>query len=318
MLIGLLGAFAAAVLYGAATVLQAVGVAALASVPAGSGLPARLRAGWPYAVGLGMDGIAFLASVAALRTLPLFVVQSAIASSVAVTALLASLFLGARLSRGEVGALVVIGLGLGALAASATAEHAVRLSPAAAWWLAAGVVPVAAVAVAGAVRRSPLSPVLLAVAAGLGFGGVGIAARVLVVPSPWWHAALQPQPWALLVYALIAMVGYAMALERGAVTTTAAVTFGVETVVPSAIGLALLGDTVRHGFAAVAVLGFAATLGGCLALARRSEIPATPAAGDGRPGGEPPTGPPGEPPTERPTEPPTERPLGIIPPERDG
>ena len=99
MLTGLLGAFAAAILYGAATVLQAAGVRSLRLVPAGASLPARLWAGRLYAVGLALDGLGFLASIAALRTLPLFVVQSAIASSVAVTALLAVAFLGARLER---------------------------------------------------------------------------------------------------------------------------------------------------------------------------------------------------------------------------
>ena len=47
--------------------------------------------------------------------------------------------------------------------------------------LLAGVVPVAAVALAGLVRRGPRSAVLLAVASGLGFSGVGVASRVLVV-----------------------------------------------------------------------------------------------------------------------------------------
>ena len=55
MLTGLLGAFAAAVLYGAATVLQAAGVRHLRAVPASAPLAARLWAGRLYAVGLGLD-----------------------------------------------------------------------------------------------------------------------------------------------------------------------------------------------------------------------------------------------------------------------
>ncbi len=193
MLTGLLGAFAAAVLYGAATVLQAAGVRSLRLVPTGASLPARLWAGRLYAVGLALDGLGFLASIAALRTLPLFVVQSAIASSVAVTAVLAVLFLGARLERREVVALAVVGLGLLALALSATEEPAVRLGPGARWVVLAGVVPVAAVALVGLARRGPRSAVLLAVASGLGFGGVGVASRVLVVPDPWWDSCC-PRP----------------------------------------------------------------------------------------------------------------------------
>src|SRR4051794_3934872 len=180
VLTGLLGAFAAAVLYGAATVLQAAGVRSLRRVPTGASWPARLWAGRLYAVGLGLDGLGFLASIAALRTLPLFVVQSAIASSVAVTALLAVLFLDARLERLEVLALAVGGLGLLALALGATDEPAVPLGSGARWVVLAGVVPVAGVALAGVIRRGPRSAVLLAVASGLGFGGVGVASRVLV------------------------------------------------------------------------------------------------------------------------------------------
>jgi drug/metabolite transporter (DMT)-like permease len=273
VLTGLLGAFAAAVLYGAATVLQAAGVRSLRRVPTGASWPARLWAGRLYAVGLGLDGLGFLASIAALRTLPLFVVQSAIASSVAVTALLAVLFLDARLERLEVLALAVVGLGLLALALSATNEPAVRLGPGAPWVVLAGVVPVAAVALAGLVHRGPRSAVLLAVASGLGFGGVGVASRVLVVPDPWVGLVLSPTAWSILAYAAVALVCYGLALDRGAVTTTAAVTFAVETVVPSAIGLLLLHDRVRAGYPVVAALGFAATLGGCIALARRAEPP---------------------------------------------
>ena len=45
-----------------------------------------------------------------------------------------------------------------------------------------------------------------------------------------------------MAYAAVALVCYGLALDRGSVTTTAAVTFAVETVVPSAIGLVLLHD----------------------------------------------------------------------------
>ena len=96
MLIGLLSAFAAALAYGAATILQAIGVRRLAA--AEPHWRARARAGWPYAAGLGLDLVGFAVSVIALRTLPLFLVESAVASSVAVTAVLSVLVLGVRLT----------------------------------------------------------------------------------------------------------------------------------------------------------------------------------------------------------------------------
>ncbi len=180
----------------------------------------------------------FLTSLVALRTLPLFVVESAIASSVAVTAVLSAVVLRVRLTPRETVALVVTGLGLVALAVSASEGPAVR--PGAVGWLVpASTVLVAVVLVAGWTRPagSRLGLALLSVAAGLGFAGVGIAARVLVVPDPWWRGMESPVLIALVLHGVLATVAYAVALARGRVTTVAAVTFAVETVVPAAIGL---------------------------------------------------------------------------------
>ncbi len=259
--------------YGAATVLQALGVRRFADAPARP-RGRRLWAGRLYAVGLALDAGGFLASVVALRSLPLFVVESAIASSVAVTAVLSALVLRVRLSGRETLALVGAGAGLVALAASASEGPAVRPSAAGVLVLGAAV-PVGALLVLGwrLPRRSRLGVTLLSAASGLGFGGVGVAARVLEVPHPWWHGVADPLVIALVVHSVLAMSAYGVALERGRVTTVAAVTFAVETVVPASIGLAWLGDAVRPGawWAALAVLGFAGALGGSIALAAYAE-----------------------------------------------
>ncbi len=268
-------ALLAALAYGAATVLQAVGVRRIAG-SVGDPWARRLWLGRLYGIGLGLDGVGFLTSLVALRTLPLFVVESAIASSVAVTAVLSAVVLRVRLNRREVVALVVTGLGLVALAVSAS-EGPARRPGAVGWLVPASTVLVAAVLVAGWTRpeRSRLGLALLSVAAGLGFAGVGIAARVLVAPDPWWRAVESPVLLALIVHGVLATVAYAVALARGRVTTVAAVTFAVETVVPAAIGLAWLGDAVRPGggWSLVAALGFAAALGGSIALASHAEAP---------------------------------------------
>ena len=71
----------------------------------------RLLRSAPYVAGLALDAAGFAATVVALRVLPLFVVESAVASSVGVTALVAARWLGARLLRPERIALVVLGVG---------------------------------------------------------------------------------------------------------------------------------------------------------------------------------------------------------------
>ena len=269
---GLLGALLAALAYGAASVLQAIGVRALAATPAGTPLLRRARVAWPYGVGLALDGLGFLASVAALRTLPLFLVESAVASSVAVTAVLSVAVLGLRIGAGEVVALIAVCGGLTGLAVSAADGPAVQPGPGATWWLLAAAALVAGLVVVGAIdhdRRR--GAVLLSVAAGLGFGGVGVAARLLEVPDPLWGLLTDGLAWSLAAHAGLATVAYALALARGRVTTVAALTFATETVVPALVGLLALGDRVLPGRGPLALASFAATLAGCIALAGRAE-----------------------------------------------
>lgn len=276
MLLGLLGALIAAVSYGAATTLQAVGVRSMAAVPSGASLVVRVRSARAYGAGLALDAVGFLASIAALRSLPLFLVQSAIASSVAVTAGLAVLLLKTRLRRSEVIAIGVTLLGLVLLAVSAREGSAQSLSSGARWAI-LGLTPVLGLALAAGLRdrNDQRASVVLATTCGLGFGFVGISARVLEVRTPWWHTAADPSLWAIAIYGGIALTAYGYALHRGRVTTVASITFAVETVIPAAIGLAFLGDAFRAHFAPIAVLGFIATLGASIALATHAEPAAT-------------------------------------------
>ena len=93
MRLSLVGAFGAAVVYGIGTVLQAVGARRAAgdgSTGIDTGFLVRLSRQWMYLVGLGCDALGFLLSFAALQDQPLFVVQAAVASSLAVTAVVAA------------------------------------------------------------------------------------------------------------------------------------------------------------------------------------------------------------------------------------
>ncbi|MEO5711505.1 MAG: hypothetical protein ABIQ59_16980 [Nocardioidaceae bacterium] len=273
MAVGLLSALLAAVLYGVGTLLQAVGLDRASGLP-GATLLHRVRAARLYGAGLVLDALGFVASLAALRTLPLFVVESALASSVAVTALLAVLLLHERLARAEVLALVGVGAGLVALALAAAPGRGRPLGHTGGWLLLAAALVLAALGVA-ALRRRAGGAALLAVVAGLGFGGTGVAARVLVVPHAVWQALVwqalgDPVLWALVGFATVGLVFYGLALSRGSVTATAAITFTVETVVPAVIGLAWLGDRVRPGAGPLAGVAFVLTLAGCVRLARHA------------------------------------------------
>lgn len=273
MSLGLLGAFAAAIFYGFGSVLQAVAAARTRSGAAlDPRLLARLLTQGPYLAGVGLDAVGFVASVLALRTLPLFLVESAVASSIAVTAVLAARFLHVTLHRAQVLALAAVAVGLVLLAASAQPDAGRALTTRGGYVLAGGVVLTVVVAALSARLPAGRAGAVLAADAGLAFAGVGVAARTVVLPHPLWHLAGDPVAWSLAAYGVLGMLLFSGALQRGSVTTATAITFAVETVVPALVGLTLLGDRARAGFAPVAVGGFVVTLLGCLALARRADL----------------------------------------------
>ena len=302
-------AFLAALSYGIGSVMQAGAVRHAEMRPnLDARLFVQLARQLPYVGGLALDLIGFAASVLALRTLPLFMVQSAIAGSVGVTAIGASIAFGVRLLRYERAALVALVVGFALLAVSALPEHAVTLGRPGRWLLVGGVGVVLVAGAFSARLDDRKAAIGLALTAGLAWAGTAsphacsnrphrcgisrltrsartrglrrardaplrhrIAARVLEPPSPLWHLATDPVALALAAYGVLGTLLFATALQRGSVTAAAALVFSVETVIPSIVGLAFLGDHARPHLGAVAVLGFIVTVGASIALARRSE-----------------------------------------------
>jgi drug/metabolite transporter (DMT)-like permease len=134
-----------------------------------------------------------------------------------------------------------------------------------------GVGVVALGGIFGGRLKDPAGGIVLAACAGLGFTGTAIAARALQFPAPGWHVVYEPVAIALVLYGALALLTFASALQRGSITAISAVTFAVETTIPSVVGLLALGDHTRPHFQAVAVVGFSLTLGASMALARYSE-----------------------------------------------
>lgn len=273
----LLAAAGIALSYGLATVLQSVGAKSTTSTEGlDPGLLVRLMRSVPYLVGLALDGAGFLLTVVALQSLPLFVVEAFTAGALAVTAVAAATWLKVPLSRGEwigVGAVVA---GLVALGLSAGADEEVALDP---WatWLPLGVALVLLVVTIPAARIPGRAGVtVLGALAGFGFGLVGIATRTLETPITVTGLLTQPSTYGIVAAGGLALLSLATALQRGAVTQATAAMVVAETVVPSAIGLAFLGDRIRPGWEAVAVVGLVVAIGGAVALSRLGEIPAEP------------------------------------------
>jgi hypothetical protein len=285
MLLGLLAALGAALCYGAGDLLEQIGARrAEASTSVDPRLLLRSIRQLPWVAGLAFDGVGFVLAVAALGHLPLFAVQAALASSIGVTSVLSSVFLGTRITRTQRIPLVAIAMGLLLVGAAASPERAADVGDSGRVFFLLGVPVIVLIAVAlRRVGTGDGAAARLGAAAGLSFGGAYAGARVLVVPEPLWEIVAQPLAWAILAYGVLGVLLLSTAFQRGHVTVAIASTFAVETVVPSAIGLLFFGDRARAGLWPVAVTGFLCCAVGAVTLARLSEEPdRLPAGGPGR------------------------------------
>jgi drug/metabolite transporter (DMT)-like permease len=260
VILSLLGALAAAVCFGLASVLQAIGMRR------GKTLSKALFT-VPLLAGIALDLLGFVFELAALRQLPLFLVQAAVASSLAVTAIAAAMTIGERLGPKDWAGVGAVCLGLAALGLSAGPEGASRAQHSFYWALAGALVLLGLVGLVIPTRRTAL----LGLCAGLCFGILALASRTLPSLSPG-RLLTEPATYLICVSGLVAFLIWTKALSCGSVTTaTAAMVLG-QTILPAAIGVLVLGDKARPGFIPVAILGFALAIGGALSLARFGEV----------------------------------------------
>jgi len=276
MLLGLLMALAAALCFGVAMVLQALGAQRHSPAAEGSGLLGTVRAmvNLPFAAGLLLDAFGFVAQLIALRSLPLYVVQAALAGALAVTAVLGAAMLKIRLGRAEWAGVAGVCLGLAVLGATAGEEGHRQPSTAFHWALLGAVALIAVVGGFVWRLREPLRAAVMGTLCGLGFGVVGLAVRLLPDVS-WPHLGplfSEPATYALLAGGAVAFVFMTEGVRGGKVTTaTAAMVLG-ETALPAVLGVVVLGDRTKPGMLPLAIIGFAIAVAGALALARFGEV----------------------------------------------
>ncbi|MBT0772289.1 hypothetical protein KIH74_25310 [Kineosporia sp. J2-2] len=268
MLLGLGSALVAAVMYGVASILQAVGAR---NVPESAGLSpgtavAMLRQ--PFLLGsivLMMLGYVF--HLIAVRLVPLFLAQTGIAVSLVVTALLAVRYFHDHLSRLEWGAIVAVVGGLVLLSSAAGDTGTERATPT----LNVAVFTVLALIVVVsffATRfEGSLAAAVLGLAGGMGYAVVAIASRLLpdfVIGDLLTSAST----YALVIAGVLAFFLYSLALQRGSVTAATTALISTQTMAPTIAGVAFLGDEVRSGFWPVAIAGFVLTAAAAAVLVR--------------------------------------------------
>src|SRR5262245_3354043 len=187
MVFGLSAALGAAVVFGYAAIFQARAVRRVEATdptPEESTRTSLTFLGHllrqpMFFLAIALSLVGFGLHLVAIRTIPLYLAQAGIAGSLAVTALLAVVLMGERLTTGDWCAVAAITVGL-ALLAIASGDIGDNDPPKG--FMLALYVGIALVAVAGlftARSHNAYAASALGVLAGLGFAGSGLAARVL-------------------------------------------------------------------------------------------------------------------------------------------
>jgi drug/metabolite transporter (DMT)-like permease len=277
VLVSLIAAIVAALLYGIAAVMQAIAVRAASNKPAQDasggvdpGLVVRLLGQWRFVVSMVLDMLGFVAQLIALHRLPLFAVQAFVASNLAVTAVVASWLIGVKLSWREWAAVFGVVAGVGLLGSTAGAQGAAEVGGVFKLALIVAIAGLAVVGLAAAKLNEPFRTTALGLVAGFGFGVLSIAARVLDGFAPL-QLARDPAAYAIAAAGIISFMFYATALEGGSVTVATAAVVLAETIPPAIIGVIFLGDQTRPGLAAVAWGGFFLAVTSAVMLARFGE-----------------------------------------------
>ncbi|MCW2781045.1 MAG: hypothetical protein JWR35_1494 [Marmoricola sp.] len=266
MLIGLLCAAFAAILYGLTSVLQAIAVRRLPDP--GDGL-------WPLAKALVTDVAMVLVVVigligwglhlVAIKYLPLYLVQAVIAASLVVTAVTSVLYLRERLTPRHWAAAAAAcgGLALLALASGDAGHGQFTTNKTVALYVGAVAITLAGLV---AVRRpEPAGGIALAWLSGLAYAGIPLATRALTESD--WDVSTLLAAATVGLYGLLGFWLYSVALQRITATASTAPLVLAETVVPAILGVVWLGDNIRQGWAVVAVAGLVISLVGVLGLA---------------------------------------------------
>jgi drug/metabolite transporter (DMT)-like permease len=277
VLVSLIAAIVAALFYGIAAVMQAIAVRAASTRQpheAGGrvdpGLVVRMLGQWRFVASMGLDMLGFVAQLIALQRLPLFAVQAMVASNLAVTAVVASRLIGVKLQTREWAAVFGVVAGVGLLGSSAGPEGASQVGAVFKLALILAIAGLALIGMAAARLSEPHRTIALGTTAGLGYGVLSIAARVLAGFDPV-HLVKDPAAYAIVAAGIISFMFYATALEGGSVTTATAAVVLAETVPPAVIGVVFLGDQTRHGLAVAAWMGFSLAVACAVLLARFGE-----------------------------------------------
>ena len=275
--LAILAAVGCAICNGLAAILQKISADKVSmSSSANSGLMRRVLGDGPFIIGGALDITAWILTLIAVHYLPLFVVQPIIAFSVVVTVIVESFVFHRRIIRISIAAIGCIAIGLIIVAVSAAPEFATAVSPSIR--LAILLTPIflglLGLLIVVFIHRlsNTNSAICLAILSGISFGGTAIAGRLLVFNQPYWHVVYNPLFVSILAYGAVGISLFTYALQRQHASIVNAVMIAFETIVPITVGIVLLGDKPKQGYALVLGLGILLALFGTFKIAKSSPV----------------------------------------------
>ncbi len=242
MVIGLVAALGAAVLFGIAAAVQAIAVRRTRLLSGLMGL-----VGLAYVLGWSMH-------LVAISRLPLYVAQVGIAGSLVVTALIAAHIVHEPLARRHWMAVAALVVGLALLVAAAGRVGHQVFDEQRTLALYVGLLLTLVLGVAATRVRGERGGVLLGALGGIAYAGSPIATRSLVHPA-WDLETIAPAA-TIGLYGVLGFWLYSLALQRASVTAATAPLVLFETMLPSGVGLWVFGDQVGAGLWPLAAIGF--------------------------------------------------------------
>lgn len=223
-----------------------------------------------YLLALAVSAVGFISQLPALRTFPLFVVQTAQAANLAVAAIVAIPVLNEHLRIRDWLAVVAVVAGLWLLLVSISVQHSVP-GKALDFSLLPWTILLAAVGYAAQRVQGTLGGAIAAFTAGLGFGTVGVSVRS-VQDSSLTSLLLDPAMYALIASGALAFLLYAVALDRSTVAVATTALIAAQIGGSAVVGTAVLGDRTRPGYGLTAVLGLTLVVVGAISLVRFAQL----------------------------------------------
>ncbi|WP_280382327.1 hypothetical protein [Nocardia wallacei] len=283
MVFGLFAALVACVGFGVASVLQAYGARRAAAAARDRGVGGQTtETGAPtvastvaaaltvwFIVGTALDVVGFAGNAVSARLVPLFLSQTIMSANLVVTAVLGIFVLGIRLHVRDWVAILTVILALAVLGAAAGHEGGGSDDARLHWGVLIAAVLLFAISQLVVRRLGSRGAVAAGLAAGLLFGAMAIAVRIVrgIDPPDLPTLLADPAAWTIAVAGIGGFYLHTVALQLGSVNgATAALVVG-ETVVPGIVGVLLLGDLSKPGLGWLAALGFVLAIGGAVAVA---------------------------------------------------